>query len=72
MDFVFQLDKMTTEDKLAAMELLWDDFCRNPESVPSPPWHADVLSGREKKVLEGKAKFSDLAAVKARIRKSLE
>jgi hypothetical protein len=72
MEFVFPLDKMTTEDKLAAMELLWDDLCRSPESVPPPPWHEEVLAGREKRVREGKAKFSDLAEVKGRIRKSLE
>ena len=72
MDFVFPLDKMTTEDKLAAMEQLWEDLCRNAESLPSPPWHESVLSGRERRVLEGRAKFSDLAAAKERIRKSIE
>ncbi len=71
MEFVFPLDKMTTEDKLAAMELLWEDLCRKPESVPSPPWHEGVLSAREKRVLEGKANFSDLAVAKDRIRKSV-
>jgi hypothetical protein len=29
-----QLDEMTIEEKLAAMERLWDDLCRNAESVP--------------------------------------
>ncbi|SPF47713.1 conserved hypothetical protein [Syntrophobacter sp. SbD1] len=72
MEFVFPLDKMTTEDKLAAMELLWDDLCHNPEAVSSPAWHEGVLSAREKRVQEGKASFSDLAAAKNRIRKSVE
>ncbi len=70
MNFVIPLDEMTTEDKLAAMEQLWEDLCRNPESVPSPAWHGDVLLEREKQVQEGRAKFSALDEVKDRIRKS--
>ncbi|MCF8078844.1 MAG: addiction module protein [Desulfobacterales bacterium] len=60
MDFVIPLDEMTSEDKLAAMERLWEDLCRNPESVPSPTWHEDVLLAREKQVQEGRAKFFKL------------
>jgi len=37
MEFVLPLDEMTTLDKLSAMEQLWEDLCRSPESVPSPP-----------------------------------
>ena len=70
MNFVIPLDEMTTEDKLAAMEQLWEDLCRNPESLPSPAWHGDVLLEREKQVQEGSAKFSAFDEVKDRIRKS--
>ncbi|MDP3030036.1 MAG: addiction module antitoxin RelB [Deltaproteobacteria bacterium] len=70
MEFVLPIDKMTTSDKLAAMEQLWEDLCRSPESVPSPPWHGDVLSAREKRVREGQAEFATLDVAKDRIRKS--
>ena len=70
MVFDIPLDQMTTEDKLAAMERLWEDLCRNPESIPSPAWHEDVLLAREKQIKEGNAKFSTLDEVKDRIRKS--
>ncbi|NVM21583.1 MAG: addiction module protein [Desulfobacterales bacterium] len=70
MEFVLPLDKMTTSDKLAAMERLWEDLCRNPESVPSPLWHGDVLSAREQRVREGRAEFATFDAAKDRIRKS--
>ena len=63
------LDKMTTSDKLSVMEELWDDLCRAAEEVPSPTWHEKVLSGREERVREGQASFSDLADAKGRIRK---
>jgi len=36
MDILSILDKMTTPDKLIVMEKLWDELCRNPDSVPSP------------------------------------
>ncbi len=72
MENALPLDKMTIEDKLAAMEQLWDDLCRNPESVPSPSWHERILSEREKRVREGKARFSDIAAAKDRILKHPE
>jgi putative addiction module component (TIGR02574 family) len=70
MNFVIPLDEMTTEDKLAIMERLWEDLCRNTESVPSPAWHEDVLLARKKEVQEGRARFSTLDEVKDRIRKS--
>ena len=70
MEFVLPLDKMTTEEKLAAMERLWEELCRSPESVPSPSWHEDVLIARGKRVKEGKAEFTDFDAAKDRIRKS--
>ena len=72
MGFDIPLDEMTTEDKLAAMERLWEDLCRNPESVPSPAWHEDVLLAREKQIRKGGAKFSSLDEVKDRIRKSTQ
>ena len=70
MDFVIPVEKMSIEDKLIAMELLWENLCRNPESIPSPDWHETVLLARENQIKEGSAKFNDLSEVKDRIRKS--
>lgn len=72
MENLLPLEKMTTEDKLAVMEQLWENLCRNPESISSPPWHEEILSARGKRVQEGKAKFSGIAAVRDRIRKSIK
>ena len=65
------LSEMTTADKLAVMELLWDDLSRTPEDIPSPAWHAEVLAERERLIEEGKMHFSDLAEVEERLRKAL-
>ena len=70
MGYHMPLNEMTTVDKIEAMEKLWEDLCRNPEALPSPAWHENVLSSREKRVQEGRAKFSTLTDIKDRIRKT--
>jgi len=61
------LDQMTLEEKLRAMEALWDDLCRREESVPVPQWQKDLLDERERLVEQDKARFMDWEAAKKRI-----
>ena len=68
MDISLPLDKMSKLDKIAIMERLWEDLCRDPESIPSPEWHKDILEAREREVSEGKAKFTPFGRPKKRIR----
>ena len=68
MDISLLLDKMTNLDKIAVMEKLWDDLCREPESIQSPKWHQEVLETREKELTEGKAKFKSFDKAKERIK----
>ncbi|MGH7782342.1 MAG: addiction module protein [Candidatus Binatia bacterium] len=65
------LKEMTLEEKLAAMELLWDDLARSPESIESPDWHKDILDEHRLRVAEGKAQFTDWESAKTEIRKKL-
>ena len=65
---VLPLDKMTTSDKLRALEEIWDDLFRKPDEVPSPSWHGDVLEAREKRLQGGASQFGDWASAKGRIR----
>ena len=67
---VLPVDEMTIADKLAAIEQLWDNLCSKPEDVPSPSWHGEVLSSREQRVVEGRARFAGLDEVKDRVRKA--
>ena len=67
MGITLPLDKMTTSEKLAEMERLWDDLCRDPEDVPSPSWHEAVLTERERQVSQGKMGLLDLDDAKQRI-----
>ena len=68
MSISLPLDKMTSLDKIAVMEKLWDDLCRDPEVVPSPEWHKETLEAREKELNEGKAKFTAFDRAKERIK----
>ena len=62
-----QVDRMTTQEKLRAMEELWAELSRNPETVPVPDWHREVLNLREQAVEDGEAVFSDWADARRRI-----
>lgn len=62
------LNEMTLEEKLQAMEALWDDLSRDPEALKSPAWHEDVLREREEHLVAGEAEFVDWEQAKADIR----
>jgi len=65
------LGEMTTEEKLRAMEMLWDDLCRSAPDFSSPSWHQDVLAERERKIRDGKDKFVDWDQAKKDILNSI-
>lgn len=62
------LDEMSVAEKLQALEDIWGDLARDPESVPTPDWHREVLESRERRVKEGVASFEDWGVVKQRLR----
>lgn len=71
MPVTLPLKEMTLQEKLAAMELLWEDLARTPEAVESPAWHKDILDERRQRLAEGKSQFTDWDTAKAEIRKKL-
>lgn len=62
------LEKMSVEEKLQAMELLWDDLCNKADGVSSPSWHAVVLAERDAIQKRGEDEFKDWDAAKKDIR----
>ncbi len=72
MAVALQLDRMTLEEKLRAMEALWDDLCRHEDSVPVPQWQKELLDERERLIQSGKAQFTDWESAKKRISKLIE
>jgi hypothetical protein len=71
MPFNRPLKEMTLHEKLAAMELLWEDLARNPEATESPTWHKDILDERYQRFAEGQSRFIDWETAKADVRKKL-
>jgi len=65
------LDSMTTDEKIQAMESLWQDLCEHAEKVESPGWHGDVLSKREKDLAAGKEQVLEWETAKEEINKKL-
>ncbi len=68
MDVVLPLDRMTTAEKLRAMETLWADLSRNADTFESPAWHADFLRERQQRIAEGKETFVDWEEAKRQLR----
>jgi hypothetical protein len=58
------LKEMTIEQKLEAIEYIWDDLCRNAEDIPSPEWHREELEKREKELLSGNSELIDWETAK--------
>lgn len=54
---ILDTQKMTIEEKMQAMELLWDDICSGAPGFQSPNWHETILEEREQRLREGKEKF---------------
>ena len=68
MKLTLPLDKMTTEEKLLALEEIWEDLCRTSDHIPSPAWHASVLQERQQQVEGGSSAFVDWTRAKQNIR----
>lgn len=71
MPFNLPLKDMTLQEKLAAMESLWEDLARTPEAIESPAWHKEVLEERLRLLAEGKTQFIDWETAKEALRKKL-
>ena len=62
------LKDMTLQEKLEAMEALWEDLTRGAALAESPDWHNDTLDERRRRVAEGKAHFRDWETAKSALR----
>ncbi|MBI3345337.1 MAG: addiction module protein [Gammaproteobacteria bacterium] len=60
---------MSLAEKLQAMEALWDDLSRNPDTLESPAWHEEVLRERQQRIASGEAVFLDWEHAKTDIRR---
>jgi hypothetical protein len=61
-----EIEKMSTVERLQAMETLWDALLHEEVEIESPGWHRDVLEERKSRIANGEAKFLSLKELKAR------
>ncbi len=71
MQITLPLKKMSIEEKIRAMEEIWDDLCQNPKKLSSPSWHQEILLDREDKIKNKAEEFSDWEYAKKNIRNTL-
>lgn len=64
MDITLPLDKMTVEEKLRLIEIVWEDLKKNEDEIPVPEWHLEILREREQLLSEGKSEFVNLETMK--------
>jgi hypothetical protein len=66
---ILPLHEMTLEEKLQAMEALWEDLSRNAEALESPEWHKTALKERKKRLASGKTAYMDWDRAKKEMRR---
>jgi len=71
MNTTFNIKKMSLSDKISAMEMLWDDICRDAPDISSPQWHEELLKQRELNIREGTDEFVDWEKAKKDIWNSI-
>lgn len=71
MPIELEIEKMTLEEKLRAMEALWADLSRNEQTIQSPPWHEQLLKEREERVKTGQEEFQSWEDAKRELRNRL-
>jgi putative addiction module component (TIGR02574 family) len=63
------LDTMSVEEKLATIEEIWESLAANPDDIPSPAWHRDILEARLRDTEDG---WDDLETAMENVRKKIK
>lgn len=71
MALTLSLESMTVEEKLQAMESLWDSLCAKAENMTAQAWHGELLAQREQAIKDGMDQFEDWEHAKKEIRRQL-
>ena len=66
------LDQMTIEEKVTAMDNLRADLSRNQQEFESPRWHAAVLKEREDRAQQGLEKPVEWEEAKGDLRRRFQ
>ena len=62
-----QISRMSSRERVEAMELLWESFSKEGIDYPSPDWHGEVLAERSKMIESGNAAWLTVDELQARL-----
>ena len=68
---ILDLDKMSSEEKIEAIDLIWQHLVTKEPGFSLPAWHGEELAERERRIEQGLETFSDWEEAKARIWESV-
>lgn len=54
-----QLQRLSTDQKLELIEVIWNDLAQKPAEIPVPDWHLAELKRREKELENGAVQWLD-------------
>ena len=63
-----EIERMSVDERLQAIEQLWDSISRMGDAVASPAWHGEVLAARRASVDAGEGQFLSIAELRDRLR----
>ena len=72
MQNTFDIGHLSKEDKLRAMEAIWEDLSKEDTEVESPKWHQEALQETEQRLNLRKEKKVDWQTAKKDLRKRFE
>ena len=62
-----QISRMTSNQRVETMELLWESFAKEGVDYPSPDWHGQVLTERSEIIDSGNATWLSVDELQARL-----
>ena len=67
-----QLHALSVTEKLRLLEQIWQSLCEQPDEIPSPEWHADILRERAQRLTHGDAAPIPWSEAKAHLQRLAE
>lgn len=65
---VAEINKMSVEEKLLAIEELWESLRHDAANRPSPDWHEAILSERQREMDSAEAEYLTIQELRQRYR----
>lgn len=67
-----QIKQLSKQEKLMAIEAIWEALLNSEDDIESPSWHLEALKETENRVAAGLEEPIDWDQAKAKLRKEFE